>query len=485
MSSSCFAKILLLFFLLAGPLGLVAGPFAVGESAAQLRVQATADPGLCQVGPPARPDNFDPRMTPVVRAVKRASPWVVNITTLTTINRAPGPFGFWGPEDDMWPPGLGRLFDRPEFQQRQVRESLGSGVIIDGASGLVLSNEHVIAGASSIKVRLADGREFEAELIGSNADFDLAVLRLTEAGGLPGANLADSDEIMIGEPVIAIGNPYGLSHTVTTGVVSALGRSVETRKHGLYTDFIQTDAAINPGNSGGPLLNINGEVIGINTAIYAQGSGIGFAIPINKAKRVIAELLSRGEIRPVWLGLSGQNVDERTAAYLGLPDGYGLLVTEIFPASPAERAGIRPGDLIRSVNGIKIEDREHYLQIMRNHIRDEELSLVLVRDGEELPLAIQAVDFSPAMAQRLALDRWGLTFSGKANKRGLTVAQVRPNSPAARLGLKAGDVVLQIGNQAIDQERDFVQAVLRGYMQQNLMVAVARNNRIYYARMVI
>ena len=422
------------------------------------------------------------RKTPVVRAVEQAAPSVVNIITMTTVRREAGPFGFWL-EDEFWPP-IGRLFERPEFSNRQVRQSLGSGVIIDGEKGLVLSNDHVISGASSIKVRLADGREFEAELVGSNADFDLAVLSLKKASFLPQAILGNSDQIMIGEEVIAIGNPYGLSHTVTTGVVSALGRSVATQKHGLYTDFIQTDAAINPGNSGGPLLNILGQVIGINTAIYAQGSGIGFAIPINKAGRVVDELLSKGQVSPVWLGMFGQNLDERTAGYLGLPNRRGLLVTEIYPDSPAKQAAIRPGDLIRSIDGVEIEDRDHYLQILRNHTQNEDLILDLIRDGRNMEFKVRTATFTLDMARSLALNLWGIAFEkGRSGRDGLLVIEARRNFPASQAVLKPGDMVLQIGPQVLKTDQDFTQAVLKGYMQRNLLIAVVRDDRLYYARM--
>ncbi|MFW5734018.1 MAG: trypsin-like peptidase domain-containing protein, partial [Oceanidesulfovibrio sp.] len=249
------------------------------------------------------------RRTPVVRAVEKISPAVVNITTDREVTRDM-PFGSG---NDLLAPFFREFFgDLPKRSYNH--QSMGSGVIIDGKRGLVLSNAHVISGATSVRARLADGREFQAQLVGSDPDFDLAVLRLENAAELPQVPLGDSEDILIGETVIAIGNPFGFTHTVTTGVVSAVKRSIRT-DHGIYTDFIQTDAAINPGNSGGPLLNLNGQLIGINTAIHAQAEGIGFAIPVNKAKRVVGELLGRGRVGPVWLGLAGQNIDPGTASY--------------------------------------------------------------------------------------------------------------------------------------------------------------------------
>ena len=242
----------------------------------------------------------DVRVTPVVKAVKAVGPAVVNITTATRVQSR-------GSElDDVFSPLFQRFFNLP-LQRPREREykSLGSGVIIDGKRALVLTNAHVISGAGTIKARLSDGREFTAELVGAGADYDLAVLHLKDAKDLPQAEMGDSTDLMIGETVIAIGNPYGFNHTVTTGVISAVNRSVNTDQ-GVYSDFVQTDAAINPGNSGGPLVNLLGQVIGINTAIYAKAEGIGFAIPVSKAKRVVSQLLHKGTVSAVWLGLAGQ-----------------------------------------------------------------------------------------------------------------------------------------------------------------------------------
>ena len=236
-------------------------------------------------------------------------------------------------------------------------------MIIDAGKQLVLTNAHVIEGASTIRVRLLDGRQFDGELVGSDPDFDLAILHLKDARDLPQAIMGDSSDMMIGETVIAIGNPFGFGNTVTTGVVSALERTIET-KQGTFTDFIQTDAAINPGNSGGPLMNLAGELVGINTAIYAEAEGIGFAIPIDKAKRVVDELVSFGHVQAAWLGLEGQDVDERIARYLGLEEARGMLVTQVHEA-PSQKAGITAGDVITSVNGVAVEDRNHYQRILR------------------------------------------------------------------------------------------------------------------------
>ncbi|HBE94754.1 MAG TPA: hypothetical protein DDW80_04835, partial [Desulfovibrio sp.] len=264
----------------------------------------------------------DLRRTPVVRAVQAVGPAVVNITSSRLVQSVPTPFGgqFSGPLFERF------LRDFGLEVPAQKAQSLGSGVLIDGRRGFVLTNAHVIEGASEIAVRLQDGRELAAKVRGADPDLDLAVLQVDPAGGLPQAEMGDSSTLFIGETVIAIGNPYGYTNTVTTGVVSAVGRSVGTDEE-ILTDLIQTDAAINPGNSGGPLLNLLGQVIGINTAIQADAQGIGFAIPVNKAKRVLDELINVGHVTPVWLGLFGQDLDQPTAGYLGLKSPRGVLVT--------------------------------------------------------------------------------------------------------------------------------------------------------------
>jgi len=275
------------------------------------------------------------RETPVVKAVRKASPAVVNISSAYEARSRPNPFsGFGNPFFDEF---FKDFFD-PRFQRRQQQTSLGSGVIIDGSRGLILTNAHVVQRASTIKVVLQDEREFEARLIGADPDSDLAVLKIDSKEALPAIPMGDSDDLMIGETVIAIGNPFGFSHTVTTGVISALNRSVRSEDRVLQ-DFIQIDASINPGNSGGPLLNITGELIGINTAIYAKAQGIGFAIPIRKARRIVADLVQFGEVKQAWIGVLAQDIDERMAQYLNTPGRRGALVKAVEPDSPARSAG--------------------------------------------------------------------------------------------------------------------------------------------------
>ena len=413
------------------------------------------------------------RTTPVVTAVAAVAPAVVNITAAKTVQRRPN---------------MGPFFDEEFFRQfmgpggvprQETQESLGSGVIIDGKAGLVLTNAHVIAGGATIKARLQDGRELDATLVGADADFDVAVLRLSGGGNLPQAAMGDSSDIMIGETVIAIGNPFGYAHTVTTGVVSAVGRSLK-HEGGAYADLIQTDAAINPGNSGGPLVNLAGEVIGIDMAIQAGAEGIGFAIPINKARRVVAQLVEGGRVTPAWLGLSGQDVDARAARYFGLRRPKGMLVTEVAQGSPADKAGIKPGDLILSVGGAELDDKGQYRGALATSTVGEALALTVRRGEQEQKISVAPAAFGEREATGLAASRWGI---GVSFGRGVSVASVRQGSPAARLGLAPGDVLVQIGGEKLGNQADFTRAVYVNRLNRTILVMIERGGRGYYAKM--
>ena len=252
-----------------------------------------------------------------MQAVRKVSPAVVNISSVYEVRKRTGPFSGFG-ANPFFEEFFKDFFD-PRFERRQQYTSLGSGVIIDGKKGLILTNAHVIQKTATIKVMLQDEREFEAKIVGADPDSDLAVLKIDSENQLPDVTMGNSDDLMIGETVIAIGNPFGFSHTVTTGVISALNRSIRTEDR-VYNDFIQIDASINPGNSGGPLLNINGDLIGINTAIYAKAQGIGFAIPISKARKIISDLIQYGEVKQAWIGIIVQDMDDKLAGYFNVGD---------------------------------------------------------------------------------------------------------------------------------------------------------------------
>ncbi len=400
-----------------------------------------------------------PRYTPVVKAVSTVAPAVVNITA-TLVERRPA-------SDFDWFFG---------FPQEYRSESLGSGVIIDGAGALVLTNAHVVHQARDIKVRLQDGRVFVATVVGAEPDFDLALLRLSGAAKLPAVPMANSADLMPGETVIAIGNPFGFSHTVTTGVISALERTIQT-ENGAMTDLIQTDAAINPGNSGGPLLNIMGELIGINTAIDARGDGIGFAIPISKAKSVVEEILDQGHVSPLWLGLAGQDIDQRSAAALGLPKAEGLLITEVMDG-PAKAAGLKPGDVLQTMGSAEVSDRAAYLSLLRNHPPKAPLSLTYFRQGKPHTLSLTPAAFDDNIAAAYAEKRWGFSLNARQQ-----ISSIRPNSPAAALGLQKGDLILAISGRPLNSMADYLNAFRRLYLNRQIILHVGRDNRTYQVRM--
>ncbi|SVD40927.1 uncharacterized protein METZ01_LOCUS393781, partial [marine metagenome] len=276
----------------------------------------------------------DSRRTPIVKAVEGVGTSVVNINTEEAMPVARNPFR------DSRSPFFDQFFKGFFPRLNNKRRSLGSGVIIH-PEGYILTNEHVVAKATRIKVTLIDKREFDARLVGADIKSDLAVIKIENKENLPHVSLGRSDDLMIGETVIAIGNPFGLQHTVTTGIISALHRSIKGSKNRVYRGFIQLDASINPGNSGGPLLNINGSLIGINTAIFKQAEGIGFAIPINKAKRIINDLIRYGKVRRGWLGVSVQDMTHEMLRFFHLDRVKGVVVSQVMKGGPGARGGLK------------------------------------------------------------------------------------------------------------------------------------------------
>ncbi len=427
------------------------------------------------------------RENAIVRTVRKVSPAVVNISSEYMVRKRVNPFTGFGM--DQFFDSFFRDFFDPDFEQRTKRTSLGSGVIIDGDKGLIITNAHVIANTGIIKVVLKDEREFEAQIVGADPDFDLAVLRIKSNEPTPAIQMGSSDDLMIGETVIAIGNPFGFSHTVTTGVISALNRSIRTDER-VYHQFIQIDASINPGNSGGPLLNINGELIGINTAIYAKAQGIGFAIPISKAKKIISDLIEYGEVIQAWIGITVQNLDNRLAQYLKVPGKKGVVVKVVESPSPAQKAGIRDGDIIFTIGNRNIYSDEDYQTAMRSFAAGDTLNVQIWRNGKELNVSVTATVFPMALAEKLAYRLLGIKVEDLSikNRRhfavlaqeGVIISELDPKSYLARIGAEAGDVIRQIDEISTKNSEDFKQAIVKYRHKKSVVILLQRGNHGYY-----
>jgi serine protease Do len=403
-----------------------------------------------------------------VELAKRLKPSVVNISTAKTIapqkrmRRSPSPFGA-DPFEDFFD----RFFEEMP-QQKYKQRSLGSGFIISD-DGFILTNNHVVAGADEIKVKLSDGREFKADIKGTDEKFDLAVLKIEVKDHLPVAKLGDSDTIEVGEWVLAIGNPFGLTQTVTAGIVSATGRVIGS---GPYDDFIQTDASINPGNSGGPLFDADGKVIGINTAIVAGGQGIGFAIPINMAKAVLPQLEASGKVTRGWLGVAIQAVTPELARSFGVEGENGALVAEVNKESPAEKAGLKSGDIILEYDGKPIHEMNVLPRLVAATPVGKKVALKILRNGkqEKVTVTIERLKENAAESQVTpATDRLGMTIQeltpeiaarlGLQESKGVVVTGVTPGGAAEEAGIAGGDVIQEINGTRITSFDDYNKAV--------------------------
>ncbi len=413
---------------------------------------------------------------------ERLTPAVVNISTAQSV-RAPSmsdilpqmPPG--SPYEDEFREFFERRQRGEESQRRRIT-SLGSGFIVD-ASGLVVTNNHVIAEADEITVVLHDDRRYPAEVIGRDPKTDLALLKIIPDEPLTSVTFGDSDAVRVGDWVVAIGNPFGLGSTVTAGILSARGRRINA---GPYDDFLQTDASINRGNSGGPLFNLDGEVIGINTAIFSTSGGsvgIGFAVPASLARPVIAQLQEFGRTRRGWLGVRIQSIDEDIAESLGLDEPRGALVADVLADSPAEAADIETGDVILEFNGQPIPDMRALPRIVADTPIDEYVDVVILRAGEEMTLRVKIAELdegqpvlaaltteeaepeTAALGMKLAAltDELRDHFDLDEEARGVVVTEVDPDSSAAELGIQPGDVILEVGLEEVASPADVLSRV--------------------------
>ncbi len=437
--------------------------------------------------PPAGFAHEFSRETAVVRAVRKTSPAVVNISSAVQVRKRTGPFSGFG-SNPFFEEFFKDFFD-PRFERRRKYTSLGSGVIIDGKKGLILTNAHVIQKTGTIKVVLEDEREFAAKIVGADPDSDLAVLKIDFEQDLPAIKMGSSDDLMIGETVIAIGNPFGFSHTVTTGVISALNRSIRAEDR-VYHDFIQIDASINPGNSGGPLLNINGDLVGINTAIYAKAQGIGFAIPISKARKIISDLIQYGEVIQAWIGITVQNIDEKLARYLKIPDKKGIIITSVEPKSPAHKAGLQESDIILAIGSKKINSVGDYQSVAKSLEAGSTLEAKFWRSGKKKTAVIKTKVFPIALADDLAYRILGIKVDDLTKKRrqryrisareGVMISDIKKNSDLAGIGARPGDVIRQIDDYSIENSEDFKKAIIKFRNKNSMVLLLQRGDQGYY-----
>ena len=423
--------------------------------------------------------------------VKELKPTVVNIST-TKLVRSPLDdfFRGFGDSPDSFGNELFRRFfgDQPrEFRQK----SLGSGFIID-KEGYILTNNHVVEKAEEIKVKLSDQqKEYDAKIIGTDPRTDLALIKIKGAGDFPAVHIGDSDTLEVGEWVVAIGNPFGLEQTVTTGIISAKGRVIGA---GPYDDFLQTDASINPGNSGGPLFNLKGEVVGINTAIVAGGQGIGFAIPVNMAKRLLPQL-KKGRVTYGYLGVLPQDVTPELADSFGLKDTTGVLIGDVISGEPAEKGGMKKGDVVLEFNGKTVDNAHHFRKMVGDTPVGTKAKITVWRDKRRKTLTVtvgeipeQQVATAPSKPEETG--RWGLSVQdispaivdqlGLPDNTGVVITQVEPNSPAREEGLQRGDVIIEVEHEPVKNMADFKKYIELNQKQKKntilLTVRVKANN---------
>lgn len=400
---------------------------------------------------------------------KQLKPAVVNIGTAKTIKpqrRLQRPFGNqFG--HDPFQDFFDHFYDDQQPQQAYKQRSLGSGFIIS-KEGYILTNNHVINGADEIKVKLADGREFKAEIKGSDEKLDLALIKIVTGENLPYVPLGDSDSIEVGEWVMAIGNPFGLAETVTAGIISAKGRVIGS---GPYDDFIQTDASINPGNSGGPLFNMRGEVIGINAAIVAGGQGIGFAIPVNMAKAILPQLRDKGKVIRGWLGVAVQPVTSDLAQSFGLADEKGALVSEVVAGSPADKAGLKAGDIILEFDGRKIHEMNELPRLVAATLVGRKVPVRIMRDGKQTVVTVEVERLKDGEGGEPGAvpDSLGLTVR-ELNKelaarlkvkelQGVVVTELKPDGLALEAGIAPGDIIREIDGRKISSMAEYEAAI--------------------------
>jgi serine protease Do len=438
-------------------------------------------PNFADLAEHLKPSVVNMSTTQVVRGQRRAIPRMP----------FPNPFGERDPFEEFFE----RFFGGENPQRELRRRSLGSGFIIN-REGYIVTNNHVVENASDIKVSLSDKEEYDAKVIGRDPRTDVALIKIEAKKELPAVALGDSNQLRVGEWVMAIGNPFGLGHTVTTGIVSAKGRIIGA---GPYDDFIQTDASINPGNSGGPLFNMNGEVVGINTAIIASGQGIGFAIPVNVAKDLLIPLRERGRVVRGWLGVQVQAITPELAKSFGLERERGALVADVMPDTPAEKAGIERGDIVVEFNGRKIEEMNDLPRVVASTPPNAEVPVKILRKGQEKVVHVKVAELRE---ERLAAsgggtleESLGMTVQELTPEiarslriteaKGLVVTNVDEGTPADEAGIRRGDVIVEVNQKKVENLRDYRAALGRVGSADSLLLLVRRGGNVLYVALKV
>jgi serine protease Do len=438
---------------------------------------------------PMVPSNFN-------ELAEKVRPGVVNIQVVKKIKNIDfgsprffgtpfgekNPFGdFFGPFSEENPPR--------GFEQRGV----GSGFVMN-RDGYILTNNHVVEDAAQIKVKLANGKEYDGKVVGRDPKTDLALIKVEASSDLQPLNLGNSDDLKVGSWVVAVGSPFGLEQTITAGIVSAKGRVIGS---GPYDNFIQTDASINPGNSGGPLINMKGEVVGINTAIIASGQGIGFAIPINMAKEIAPQLQEKGHVTRGWLGVSIQEVTPALAKSFDLKEKKGALVAQVVSGSPAEKAGIEQGDIIVEFDSKEVVDSKDLPRIVASTPVGKAVTIKLIRNGKALDRQVKVGEMEEKVEVTKAPSNKSLGISvqnltpeiarglGLKKDTGVVVTRVEPGSPAANAGIQTGDVVQEVNRKPVKNVEDFVQKVDTAKGQDNVLLLIQRGQSNLFAALTL
>jgi serine protease Do len=464
--------------------------FGYGMSTAVKPSNAPTAPASAVSETPMIPENF----TDLARMVR---PGVVNIQVVKKVKnvdfgfrRFPGnPFGDQNPFGDFFGP-----FSEGNPPRGYKQQGVGSGFVMN-KEGYILTNNHVVEDADQIKVKLANGKEYDGKVVGRDPKTDLALVKINGASDLHPLQMGNSDDLKVGSWVVAVGSPFGLEQTVTAGIISAKGRVIGS---GPYDDFIQTDASINPGNSGGPLINMKGQVVGVNTAIIAEGKGIGFAIPINMAKEIAPQLQEKGHVTRGWLGVSIQEVTPELAKSFDLKEKKGALVAQVVSGSPAEKVGIEQGDVIIEFDGKEIADSKDLPRIVASTPVGKAVTIKLSRNGKVLDRQVKIGEMeekaevakTPSTKKSLGIKVQNLTPEiarelGLKKETGVVVTHVEPESPAADAGIRTGDVIQEINRKPVKNVDDFVQKVEKAKNQDNILLLLQRGQNNLFAAVTV